>query len=75
MKSVEGLTAFSKTNRVNFLVEQSKIPDEAFWDVKNRKSNLVLEVVLFLDFLDPLGLLLARCLPSHRADRRYTVTK
>lgn len=48
--------------------------DEAFWGVKNRKSNLVLEVVLFLDLLDLLYLL-ARRLPSHQANRRYTDTK
>ena len=46
LRSKEGLTSFSKINRVNFLVEQSKMPNEAFWGVKNRKSNLV----LFLEY-------------------------
>ena len=46
LRSEEGLTFFSKINRVNFLVEQSKMPNEAFWGVKNRKSNLV----LFLEY-------------------------
>ena len=46
LRSEEGLTSFSKTNRVNFLVEQSKMPNEAFWGVKNRKSDLV----LFLEY-------------------------
>lgn len=46
LRSEEGLTSSSKTGRVNFLVEQSKMPNEAFWGVKNRKSNLV----LFLEY-------------------------
>ena len=46
LRSEEGLTCFSKINRDNFLVEQSKMPNEAFWGVKNRKSNLV----LFLEY-------------------------